>query len=79
MDTFVDYLRELKNKYNVGTVIRSDKYAKDNGILKAIDGQKLEGTLCLEIPESNRYFDGLEEFENKAKEYGITIIFRAEE
>lgn len=69
---FDKYLKELKNKYAEGTVIRSNKYSE-------IDGEKLTGTQILEIPKSNEKLDNIEDFIKYAeKKYKIKIRFRSE-
>jgi hypothetical protein len=52
VDTFERYLKELRDKYPPGTKIRSNKYPK-------IDGQHLQGKQILEIPASNKNFEGI--------------------
>lgn len=62
----------MKDKYVVGTKIRSNKY-------REIDGDLLEGTQILEIPASNKNFERIEEYIKLAKEkYNIDIRFREE-
>ncbi|MDM5186433.1 hypothetical protein QUF99_03125 [Bacillus sp. DX4.1] len=70
--TFEKHLKEMKDKYAVGTKIRSNKY-------REIDGQLLEGKQILEIPASNKNFERIEEYIKLAKEkYNIEIRFREE-
>ncbi|MCM3170796.1 phage late control D family protein [Paenibacillus sp. MER 99-2] len=70
--TFESYLKELKNKYPSGTVIRSNKYPE-------IDGQPLTGKQILEIPDSNKNFDKMQEYIELAKsKYNVEIRFREE-
>lgn len=62
----------MKDKYAVGTKIRSNKYRR-------IDGKSLEGKQILEIPASNKNFERIEEYIKLAKEkYDIDIRFREE-
>ncbi|MCW1240520.1 LXG domain-containing protein [Bacillus pretiosus] len=70
--TFEKYLKEMKDKYAVGTKIRSNKYER-------IDGKLLEGRHILEIPTSNKKFKKIDEYIKLAKEkYDIDIRFREE-
>ncbi|MDM5186739.1 T7SS effector LXG polymorphic toxin [Bacillus sp. DX4.1] len=70
--TFEKHLKEMKDKYDVGTKIRSNKYRR-------IDGKSLEGKQILEIPASNKNFERIEEYIKLAKEkYDIDIRFREE-
>jgi len=69
--TFRAYLRELKQKYPPGTVIRSNKYSD-------LDGQKLKGKLVLEVPKSNEKALNKDAFEEIAKEEGVTIKYAEE-
>ena len=71
LSTFENYLKEMKSKYSSGTTIRSNKYSQ-------LDGKKLEGNLYLEIPESNKSFDQIEDYKKIAKKYDIEIIFLKE-
>ena len=71
LKTFERYLKEFREKYKRGTVIRTNKYDK-------IDGTVLEGKYYLEIPESNKDFPDLQKFINLAREYGVEIIFKPE-
>ena len=72
-NTFDKYLSEMIQKYAPGTVIRSNKY-------DCIDGQKLSGQMCLEIPAVNKEFDQIDEYMTYAKEkYDIEIIFLEED
>ncbi|WP_242318859.1 T7SS effector LXG polymorphic toxin [Bacillus cereus group sp. BfR-BA-01349] len=70
--TFEKHLKEMKDKYAIGTKIRSNKYRR-------IDGKSLEGKQILEIPASNKNFERIEEYIKLAKEkYDIDIRFREE-
>lgn len=70
--TFESYLKEMKQKYAPGTIVRSNKYDK-------IDGQRLQGRQILEIPESNKSFDRMQEYMDLAKDkYNIEIRFKPE-
>ena len=71
LSTFESYLKEMKSKYSSGTTIRSNKYSQ-------LDGKKLEGDLYLEIPESNKSFNQIEDYKKIAKKYNIEIIFLKE-
>ncbi|GIM50968.1 hypothetical protein CAPN003_24200 [Capnocytophaga stomatis] len=72
LSTFESYLKEMKNKYSAGIKIRSDKYPR-------LDGQILKGKQILEIPESNKDFDRIQEYIDLAKnKYNIEIRFRPE-
>lgn len=72
LETFESYLREMKNKYFDGALIRSDKYP-------FLDGHKLSGKKYLEIPESNKSFSNIDEYMKIAREkYDIEIIFLKE-
>lgn len=72
VDTFERYLKELRDKYPPGTKIRSNKYPK-------IDGQHLQGKQILEIPASNKNFEGIKEYEALARDkYGIELRYREE-
>ncbi len=71
LSTFENYLKEMKRKYSSGTTIRSNKYSQ-------LDGKKLEGDLYLEIPESNKSFNQIENYKEIAKKYNIEIIFLKE-
>jgi len=71
-ETFERYLRELRDKYPAGTKIRSDKDQE-------IDGQHLQGKQILEIPASNKNFEGIKEYEALARDkYGIELRYREE-
>ena len=73
LSTFESYLREMKNKYPEGMKIRSDKYKKE------LDGKILKGKQILEIPESNKNFDKIQEYIDLAKnKYNIEIRFKPE-
>lgn len=68
--TFEKYLKEMKDKYAIGTKIRSNKY-------REIDGQLLKGKHILEIPVSNKNFRKIDEYIKRAKDkYDIEIRFR---
>lgn len=70
--TFENYLKEMRQKYPVGTQIRSNKYPD-------IDGQFLLGKQILEIPAKNQSLPNIQTFINFAKNnYDITIRFRPE-
>ena len=72
LSTFESYLKEMKNKYSKGIKIRSDKYPD-------LDGKTLEGKQILEIPESNKNFDKIQDYIDLAKnKYNIEIRFRPE-
>jgi len=72
LSTFESYLKEMKNKYSEGIKIRSDKYPD-------LDGKTLEGKQILEIPESNKNFDKIQEYIDLAKnKYNIEIRFKPE-
>ena len=73
LSTFESYLKEMKNKYSEGIKIRSDKYKTE------LDGKVLKGRQILEIPESNKNFDKIQEYIDLAKnKYNIEIRFRPE-
>ena len=73
LSTFESYLKEMKNKYSAGIKIRSDKYKNQ------LDGKVLKGRQILEIPESNKNFDKIQEYIDLAKnKYNIEIRFRPE-
>ena len=72
ISTFESYLKELKNKYAEGTIIRSNKYPE-------IDGKPLKGKQILEIPEINKNFSEIEQYVELAQnKYNIEIRFRSE-
>ena len=72
LSTFESYLKEMKNKYSAGIKIRSDKYSD-------LDGKILEGKQILEIPESNKNFDKIQDYIDLAKnKYNIEIRFKPE-
>jgi len=72
LSTFESYLKEMKSKYSKGIKIRSDKYPD-------LDGKTLEGKQILEIPESNKNFDKIQEYIDLAKnKYNIEIRFKPE-
>jgi hypothetical protein len=71
-ETFERYLRELRDKYPPGTKIRSNTNPQ-------IDGQELHGRQILEIPASNKNFEGIKEYEALARDkYGIELRYREE-
>ncbi len=73
LSTFESYLKEMKNKYSAGIKIRSDKYKTE------LDGKVLKGRQILEIPESNKNFDKIQDYIDLAKnKYNIEIRFRPE-
>ena len=72
ISTFESYLKELKNKYAEGTIIRSNKYPE-------IDGKPLKGKQILEIPEINKNYSEIEQYVELAQnKYNIEIRFRSE-
>ena len=72
IDTFEQYLKELRDKYPAGKKIRSDTN-------RQIDGQELRGRQILEIPASNKNFERIKEYENPARDkYGIELRYREE-
>lgn len=72
LSTFESYLKEMKSKYHKGIRIRSNKYPD-------LDGKKLKGKQILEIPESNKNFDKIQEYIDLAKnKYNIEIRFKPE-
>ena len=74
LSTFESYLKEMKNKYSEGIKIRSDKYKTE------LDGKVLKGRQILEIPESNKNFDKIQEYIDLAKnKYNIEIRFKPEQ
>ena len=76
LSTFESYLKEMKIKYEPGTIIRTDKYAD---FKPPIDGQPLKGKQILEIPASNKNFSEIQDYIDLAKnKYGIEIRFREE-
>ena len=73
LSTFESYLKEMKNKYSAGIKIRSNKYKTE------LDGKVLKGRQILEIPESNKNFDKIQEYIDLAKnKYNIEIRFKPE-
>jgi hypothetical protein len=66
--TFRDYVREIGNKYDEGTVVRSNKFPD-------LDGQPLEGRRILEVPDSNLSAARRAEFERIAREEGVEIRY----
>ena len=73
LSTFESYLKKMKNKYSAGIKIRSDKYKNQ------LDGKVLKGRQILEIPESNKKFDKIQDYIDLAKnKYNIEIRFRPE-
>ncbi|CAI9429303.1 hypothetical protein MSHRCOH1_03745 [Candidatus Ornithobacterium hominis] len=73
MKTFEGYLKEMKNKYPAGTVIRSNKYP-------TLDGQILQGRQILEIPISNQNLPNIQQYIDLAKsnKYNIELRFKPE-
>ena len=72
VDTFEQYLKELRDKYPAGTKIRSDTN-------RQIDGQELHGKQILEIPASNKSFERIKEYEALERDkYGIELRYREE-
>ena len=71
MRTFETYLKEFKAKYDVGTIIRSNKY-------DYIDGKMLNGKFQLEIPDYNKNGHEIEKFIKLARKYDVEIIFKPE-
>ena len=69
--TFENYLKEINNKYAPGTRIRSNKYPE-------IDGQTLQGSKILEVPEENLTAANRGAFEALAAQYNITIRYKPE-
>ncbi|MDH4275717.1 MAG: hypothetical protein OEW08_11805, partial [Gammaproteobacteria bacterium] len=68
---FKGYLRELKNKYSPGEVIRSNKYPK-------LDGKPLTGKQILEVPSTNATAANRANFEALAASEGIQIRYTPE-
>ena len=68
-DTFIRYCKEISEKYPPGSKIANSEF-----------GDKLFGKFYLEIPESNKNFDKINEYINLAKELDppVTIIFKPE-
>ncbi|AEK24504.1 hypothetical protein [Capnocytophaga canimorsus] len=75
--TFIKYLTELKNKYAPPKKITTKKNGE---IYDLIRNKELpaDAKLILEIPESNKNFDKIEEYIKIAKEKGMEIRFRPE-
>ena len=72
VDTFEQYLKELRDKYPPGIKIRSNTN-------RQIDGQELHGKQILEIPASNKSFERIKEYESLARDkYGIELRYREE-
>ncbi|MEC2077220.1 hypothetical protein [Metabacillus fastidiosus] len=69
--TYRTYLKEMDQKYSVGTKIRSNRRPE-------LDGRKLEGELILEIPASNKNLPNIERYKQIAKEYEIKLRFMEE-
>ncbi len=66
--TFENYLKEIEFKYPEGSKIANSEI-----------GDKLYGKKFLEIPESNKSFEKMEEYIKLAKEkYNVEIIFQPE-
>lgn len=70
-ETYKSYLSEFKDKYSVGTVIRSNKYPE-------LDGLKLEGEYILEIPASNAKLSNIKYYEEIAEKAGVKLRFTEE-
>ncbi|MBY0347803.1 MAG: hypothetical protein K2W79_06040 [Hydrotalea flava] len=70
---FEKYCQELTTKYKKGSLITTKKPLYD-----AIRNTILSGEYYLEIPMSNKTFQGLKEFEEIAKKYDIKIDFKPE-
>ena len=68
---FEAHLKEFREKYDVGTIIRSNKY-------EGIDKLPLQGKFYLEIPDYNKNLPELEEFIKLARKYDVEIIFKPE-
>jgi hypothetical protein len=72
--TFEGYLKEMKNKYAPGKIIKSKK--PNYGILF---DKPLEGRQILEIPSTNQNWSNIQEYTDFAKnKYQIEIIFKPE-
>ncbi|MBC1504747.1 T7SS effector LXG polymorphic toxin [Listeria booriae] len=69
--TFRRYLSEFRDKYSLGTEIRSNKYPD-------LDGMKLKGKYIFEIPESNASLKNIDYYKKIAEEYGVTLRFLEE-
>ena len=69
---FRSYLKEIGEKYSVGTQIRTNKY-------REIDGTELKGIYILEIPASNQDLPNIKYFEEIAREYDVTLRYTEEE
>ena len=65
------YRKKFKQLHPEGMKIRSDKYPD-------LDGKILKGKQILEIPESNKSFNQIEDYKKIAKKYNIEIIFLKE-
>jgi len=70
MNTWVNYLKEIDNKY-VGQTIKSKKYSE-------IYGEVIQGQKVIEVPSINQNSSKLADFEAKAAEYNTIIRFRDE-
>lgn len=70
---FKQYLNEFKTKYQVGTVIKTQKDGYE-----LIFNKKLEGEFILEIPESNKTSANLAEFTRIANDSYVKIEFKPE-
>jgi hypothetical protein len=68
---FTAHLREMKNKYEPGTKIRSNKYDD-------LDGTTIEGRQILEVPSTNMNSTKRAHFEKLAAEQGIEIRYTDE-
>ena len=71
LSTFESYLKEFKKKYDVGTVIRSNKY-------DTLDGKTLQGKFYLEVPDSNKNLPDINKYIKLARKYDVEIIFKPE-
>ncbi|WP_430612011.1 hypothetical protein [Flavobacterium sp. JP2137] len=73
LSTFELYLKELKVKYPIGEPINAPKYGNK------LKGEFLEGKHILEIPESNKTFDKIQDYIDLARmKYGTEIRFKPE-
>ena len=70
---FEKYCQEFGIKYAVGTKIKTLKSGYED-----IKETLLNGKYKLEIPISNKTFEGLKQFEEIAKRYDVEIIFKLE-
>lgn len=76
-DTFVKYLNELRNKYAPPKKITTKKEGEIYDLIRNKE-LPMDSKLILEIPESNKKNDKIEEYIKIAKEKGIEIRFRPE-